>query len=95
MVVEALLHHASDLRLRGDLAALQALQAEQGDGRHRKRLKGEGGGVVERKNKGQRSEEAALVVARTAGAATPLTMGTTLTERGVKPSGQPMLVRLG
>lgn len=33
VVVEALLHHADDLRLRGDLSALQALQTKQGDGR--------------------------------------------------------------
>lgn len=32
VVVEALLHHAEDLRLCGDLSALQALEAEQRDG---------------------------------------------------------------
>lgn len=45
MVVEALLQHADDLILHGDLSALQALQPKQGDGRDRKRLAGvEGAG---------------------------------------------------
>lgn len=52
VVVEALLHHAEDLVLRGDLSALQALQTEQGDGRDRKRLAGRN-----EKKKVQRSEE--------------------------------------
>lgn len=43
VVVEALLHHAEDLVLHGDLSALQALQTEQGDGRDRKRLAGRNG----------------------------------------------------
>lgn len=60
VVVEALLHHAEDLVLHGDLSALQALQTEQGDGRDRKRLAG--------RNEKKSSEvwggyEAALVVA--------------------------------
>lgn len=40
VVVEALLHHAEDLVLHGDLSTLQALQTEQGDGWDRKRLAG-------------------------------------------------------
>lgn len=45
MVVEAFFHYADDLRLRGDLSALQALQAEQRDGGNRKRLRGGQGEV--------------------------------------------------
>lgn len=51
LVVEALLHHAEDLVLRCDLAALQALQTEQRDGRDRKRLAGR---RVEKKFRGLR-----------------------------------------
>lgn len=89
VVVKSLLHHADDLRLRGDLSALQALQAEQGDGRDWKRLTGQNGKkkrVKVLKREGLRSH---------GGEADSLTMGTTLTDRAVKPGWQPILVRLG
>lgn len=38
VVVEAFFHHAGDLRLCGDLSALQTLQAEQWDGGNCERL---------------------------------------------------------
>lgn len=41
MVVEALLDHVDDLRVHGDLSALQTLEAEQRDGGNCERLDGE------------------------------------------------------
>lgn len=89
LVVEALLHHAEDLVLSGDLSALQALQTEQRDGRDRKRLAGR---KVEKKFRGLRRKRGAR--RRKVGAAS-LTMGAALMDRAVKLGSQPILVRFG
>lgn len=90
VVVEALLHHAEDLVLHGDLSALQALQTEQGDGRDRKRLAGRN-----EKQKVQRSEEDMRRRLLSHWGAASLTTGTALMDRAVKLGSQPILVRFG
>lgn len=90
MVVEALLNHVDDLCVRGDLSALQALEAEQRDGGNCERLDGE-----RRRFRVSQSKGIQGGVILVFNSSDFLTIGTALMERMAKPGGHPMLVKLG
>lgn len=83
VVVEAVLDQTGDLRLGGDLPALQTFESEQRHGRHRQRL--------------HIQEDVTGTTGRAPGSnrETLLTIGTSLMESTEQLEGQPILVRLG
>lgn len=88
MIVEALLDQTEDLRFRGDLPALQTLEAKQRDGGNREHLDTDMITEAQRKNERKEYREFSILGGF-------LTVGTTLTERMGQLGGQPMLVKLG